>query len=206
MASRNCKHCEGGCTKHYFDEQSGRWKRCPNVDITAFNPSLMNIPARYRDVQLQDFKDLQKNRVTALKDVQTILVRLRDKQLPKKSVIFSGPDEEYKLKLTSFMLRELVLMNISCSSVSLSSLTDLYFSNREQFNTYKDFDVLFIDFGMEIPTTALVPILYDLFFDRDRSSKYTMFTSKYAVKDFTLKYSKEMQQFFATEGFKEDLI
>ena len=85
----------------------------------------------------------------------------------------------------------------------MSVLTDLYFNDKQAYYTYTQPDILVIQLGQEIANSSIPFVIKELYTQRLQNNKYTIFTSKFFITEFAQHYSKELQDFFSLDLFKE---
>lgn len=200
---KGCGVCGADCTKHKYDEELKKWKRCPNADVSIFYSGVGNLPARYKQSNWNDFTQTTNNRKVAFQYAQAVVDRIINNDYPKKALVFTGKDFSGKTMISSLILRALIIKDISCKMVSLAVLTDLYFTDRQAFAEYNEPHVLCLQMGSEIANASSTSIVKEIFKERTQKLHYTFFTSKIHVVEFAKVYSKELQDFFMTDIFKE---
>ena len=199
---KKCDLCEV-CTNHIYDEITNSWARCEKADSSLFYSSLSSIPPKYKHSVWSDFKQDTEPRKKAYEYAVAIYNKLLQKQLPKKSVVFSGKEFTGKTFITSILLRALILKGFTGAFVSLPVLIDLYFNNKEEYYSFVQQDLLVIQMGSEVANASIPFVIKELYTQRMQNNKYTLFTSKFFITEFAQHYSKELQDFFSLDIFKE---
>lgn len=201
-SSNKCDLCEV-CTLHVYDEITNSWARCEKADSSLFYSSLRTIPPRYKHSTWHDFKQDTEPRKKAYEYAVAVYNKLLQKQMPKKSLVFSGKEFTGKTFISAILLRSLILKGFTGTFVSLSVLMDLYFNDKQEYYSYTQYDVLVIQLGSEIANSSIPFVVKELYTQRLQNNKYTFFTSKFFITEFTQHYSKELQDFFSLDLFKE---
>lgn len=198
-----CTKCGSSCTKHSFDEVNQKWVRCPNADQALFTPAISSIPPAYRYSMWEDFKTDTQPRKIVLDYAKAIYNKLVSGEMPKKSIVFAGREFSGKTFISSILCRHLALNNFSTSFVTLGVLTDMYFNDKQAYYNYAEPDILVFQLGSEIANSSASFVVKELFTSRLQKNKYTLFTSKFFISEFSQHYSKELQDFFSLDLFKE---
>lgn len=201
-SEQNCDLCEV-CTHHIYDQITNSWARCEKADSSLFFSSLKSIPPRYRRSTWDDFKTDTEQRKKAKEFAVAVYNRFLQKLLPKKSLVFAGKEFSGKTFISAILLRALILKGFAGAFVSLSVLMDLYFNDKQEFYSYTNYDILVIQMGSEIVNSSISFVIKELFTSRLQNNKYTIFTSKFFITEFQQHYSKELQDFFSLDLFKE---
>ena len=197
-----CDLCEV-CTNHVYDAITNSWARCERADSSLFHTSLNSIPPRYKHSTWSDFKQDTDSRKKAYEYAVAIYNKLLQKQMPKKSVVFAGKEFAGKTFISSILLRSLILKGFTGGFVSLSVLIDLYFNDKQEYYSFTKPDILVIQLGQEIANSSIPFVIKELYTQRLQNNKYTIFTSKFFITEFAQHYSKELQDFFTLDIFKE---
>lgn len=198
-----CTKCGSSCTKHKWNEEQQRWTRCPNADQSVFSPSISSIPPAYRYSVWEDYKTDTPARKVVLDYAKAIYAKLVLGEMPKKSLVYSGREFTGKTFISSILCRHLALEGFTASFVTLGVLTDMYFNDKQSYYSYVEPDILIFQFGSEIANSSATFVVKELFTSRLQKNKYTLFTSKFFISEFSQHYSKELQDFFSLDLFKE---
>lgn len=199
---QKCEACEV-CTNHIYDRITNSWARCDKADSSLFYNSINSIPPKYKHSDWSDFKQDTPQRKKVYEFAKAIYLKLLDKQLPKKSVVFAGREFTGKTFISSILLRSLALKDFNCAFVQLSVLIDLYFQDKQAFYDYVKQDVLVVQMGSEIVNSSIPFVVKELYTQRSQANHYTIFTSKFFISEFSQHYGKELRDFFSLDLFKE---
>lgn len=198
----NCKKCKT-CTKHRYDEEKQAWVRCENADLTLFHKELKTVPKAYMHKSWSDWTADTPQRKVAQEWASTIVSRLVDGVLPKLQVVFTGPPNSGKTLLTSILARQLILKSVESQFVSLDNLIDCFFNDRDSYYAFTKPKCLIVQITNEPNSNAAQLVLNSINRERILNSCYTIYTVNCPVRNLKDRFSKEVQDFFEGDNFKE---